>query len=111
MLKNRTSRFLPLPANDSDIVAALDAYNAKYSKGPSKRLKDQRAETLAGLSWLHLNHADVSRALSRLSEPQQLLPATALSLDYETLPSKIALAGTRTRYRHPRDARRHAHQS
>ncbi len=40
-----------LPANDPDIVAALDAYNAKYFKRSSKRLKDQRAETLAGLSW------------------------------------------------------------
>ena len=57
---------VPLPANDRDIVAALDAYNAKYSKGPSKRLKDQRAETLACLFWLHLNHADVSRALRRI---------------------------------------------
>jgi hypothetical protein len=36
---------VPLPANDADIVAALDAYNAKYTKGTSKRLKDQRAET------------------------------------------------------------------
>ena len=27
---------VPLPANDADIVAALDAYNAKYTKGTSK---------------------------------------------------------------------------
>jgi hypothetical protein len=78
----------PLPANDPDIVEALDAYNAKYSKESSNCLKDQRAETLAGLPWLYLNHADVSRALRRISEPQQLLLATALSLDYETLSSK-----------------------
>jgi hypothetical protein len=51
-------------------------------------LKDQRAETLAGLSWLHLNHTNVSRALRSISEPPQLLLATALSLDYETLTSK-----------------------
>ena len=46
----------PLPSGDDAISAALDAYGAKYSKGSSKRLKDLREETLAGLSWLHLNH-------------------------------------------------------
>ena len=46
----------PLPSGDAAISAALDAYGAKYSKGSSKKLKDLREETLAGLSWRHMNH-------------------------------------------------------
>ena len=45
-----------LRSGDDAIVAALDAYGAKYSKGSSKKAKDLREELLAGLSWLHLNH-------------------------------------------------------
>ena len=54
-----------LPSGDAAISAALDAYGAKYAKGPSKKSKELREETLAGLSWLHLNHEDVASALRR----------------------------------------------
>ena len=77
-----------LPLTDDDISAARDAYGAIYSKGSSKRSKDLRAETLAGLSWLHLNHKAVADALRRIAEPHQLLLATALGLDYESLSAK-----------------------
>ena len=49
---------VPLPETDKDISSALDAYGAKHSKGTSKRMKDQHAEMLLGLSWLHMNHEE-----------------------------------------------------
>ena len=54
-----------LPSGDAEISAALDAYGAIYKNGSSKKQKEIRAETLAGLSWLHLNHGDVASALKR----------------------------------------------
>ena len=60
-----------LPSGDAAISAALNAYGAVYSKGSSKKLKDLRKETLAGLSWLHLNNEDVASALRRIAVPQQ----------------------------------------
>ena len=78
----------PLPSGDAAISAALDAYGAKYAKGPSKKLKELREETLAGLSWLHLNHEDVASALRRIADPHQQLLASALGLDYATQSGK-----------------------
>ena len=72
-----------LPSGDAAISAALDAYGAVYKNGSSKKLKDLREETLAGLSWLHMNHGDVASALKRVSVPQQQLLASALGLDYD----------------------------
>ena len=72
----------PLPSGDATISAALDAYGAVYSKGSSKKLKDLREETLAGLSWLHLNHEDVASALRRITVQHQQLLASALGLDH-----------------------------
>ena len=71
-----------LPSGDAAISAALDAYGAVYKNGSSKKLKDLREETLAGLSWLHLNHEDVASALRRTAVPHQQLLASALGLDY-----------------------------
>ena len=47
-----------------------------------QELKDLREETLAGLSWLHLNHEDVASALRRTAVPHQQLLASALGLVY-----------------------------
>jgi hypothetical protein len=58
---------IALPSDDGDITVALDNYGAKYAKGQSKRCKSERAETLAGHSWLHLNHDNVAPALRRIS--------------------------------------------
>ena len=69
-----------LPSGDAEISAALDAYGAVYQKGPTKKQKEIRAETLAGLSWLHLNHEDVASALRRTAVPHQQLLASALVL-------------------------------
>ena len=74
---------IPLPSNDDDVLAALDGYGAKYNKGPSKQRKADREEVLAGLSWLHLNHDNIAPALRRISQAQQPLLASALSLDFE----------------------------
>ena len=71
-----------LHSGDAAISAALDAYCAVYKEGPSKKLKDLREETLAGLSWLHLNHEDVASALRRTAVPHQQLLASALGLVY-----------------------------
>ena len=90
-----TESSVSLPSNDDDIPAALARYGAKYAKGTSKRCKTKREETLASLSWLHLNHDDVATALRRISEPQQLLLATALSLDYDTKPTAATPDGPR----------------
>ena len=78
----------PLPSGDAAISAALDAYGAEYAKGSSMRLNDLHEETLAGLSWLHLNHEDVASALRRITEPHQQLLATALGLDYAAQSAK-----------------------
>ena len=51
-----------LPSGDTEISAALDAYGAIYKNGSTKKQKEARAELLAGLSWLHLNHEDVHSA-------------------------------------------------
>ena len=56
-----------LPSGDAAVSAALDAYGAVYSTGTSKKQKNLREETLAGLSWLHLNHEDVASALGRIT--------------------------------------------
>ena len=77
-----------LPSGDAEISAALDAYGAIYNKGSTKKQKEIRAETLAGLSWLHLNHGDVASALKRVSVPQQQLLASALGLDYDAYSAK-----------------------
>ena len=45
-------------------------------------MRDLREETLAGLSWLHLNHEDVASALRRTAVPHQQLLASALGLVY-----------------------------
>ena len=58
-----TESSVSLPSNDDDIPAALARCGAKYAKGTSKRCKTKREETLASLSWLHLNHDDVATAL------------------------------------------------
>jgi hypothetical protein len=102
---------VPLPANDSDIVAALDAYNAKYSKGSSKRFKDQLAETLTSLSWLHLNTQMFPRhvAASRSHNSSRL---RLLSASITRLSPPIAIASySREHNCRPRDARQHAHQT
>ena len=77
-----------LPSGDAEISAALDAYGAVYQKGPTKKQKEIRAETLAGLSWLHLNHGDVASALKRIAVPHQQLLASALGLDYDAHSAK-----------------------
>ena len=77
-----------LPSGDAEISAALDAYGAVYKTGSTKKLKEIRAETLAGLSWLHLNHEDVASALKRIAVPHQQLLASALGLDYDAHSAK-----------------------
>ena len=47
-----------------------------------QELRDLREETLAGLSWLHLNHEDVASALRRTAVLHQQLLASALGLVY-----------------------------
>ena len=72
-----------LPSGDAAVSAALDAYGAVYSNGTSKKQKDLREETLAGLSWLHLNHEDVASALNRITvqpSPQPWAWTTLLTL-------------------------------
>ena len=90
-----------LPSGDAAISAALDAYGAIYKNGSSKKLKDLREETLAGLSWLHLNHEDVASALRRTAVPHQQLLASALVLvhtahsgkpQWPTMPSRAIAA-------------------
>ena len=71
-----------LPSGDAAVSAALDAYGAVYPNGASKKQKDLREETLAGLSWLHLNHEDVASALGRVTVSHHQLLASALGLDY-----------------------------
>jgi hypothetical protein len=77
-----------LPSGDAEISAALDAYGAIYNKGSTKKQKEIRAETLAGLSWLHLNHGDVASALQRIAVPHQQMLASALGLDYDAYSAK-----------------------
>ena len=80
-----------LPSGDAAISAALDAYGAVYSKGSSKKLKDLREETLAGLSWLHLDHKDVASALRRITVPHQQL--LALLWAWTTPPIRASRSG------------------
>ena len=79
-----------IPSTDALVIAALNAYGAVFKKrGKTAEAIASRADLLAGLTWLHTNHATLPIDLARASTSQQKTLADALLLDYDEL-SKLA---------------------
>jgi hypothetical protein len=74
-----------LPASDPKAIQSLIAYGAIFSRAKKEPKPTERLEILAGMLWLHTNHASPHTALARASAAQQQLLATALGLDYGKL--------------------------
>ena len=72
----------PLPDSDPEVIAALNAYGAVFSR--LKKHAAARLNLLAGLLWVHAHQLDLHAAWSSASEAQHRTLATALRLDYDT---------------------------
>ena len=71
------------PATDKEVIELLTAYGAHFSRAKKEPKPTERREILAGMLWLHTNHAILHTALARASANQQRLLAVALGLDYD----------------------------
>jgi hypothetical protein len=62
---------LILPTTDDAVIAALHSYGVLFSKRSKKEeAVAARADLLAGVAWIHTNHASLSADLARASKKQ-----------------------------------------
>jgi hypothetical protein len=71
----------PLPDSDPDVIAALNAYGASFTK--VKKNAAAHMDLLAGLMWVHAQQFDLHAVWSAASVAQHRALAAALRLDYD----------------------------
>ena len=78
--------FDAIPDSDAETIKVLESYGVSFSKrGKSEAAVAARADLLAGIVWLHINHTTLNTDLARASPDQQRLLAAALGLNYDEL--------------------------